>query len=277
MATPTTVQAPILDVTAATFEREVIQRSHQLPVVVDFWAAWCGPCRTLGPVLEKLARESAGSWVLAKIDVDSNQALSQTFQIQGIPAVKAFVGGKVVAEFTGAQPERMIRSWLTKFVRDTGSEVLTVLAALEVTDPQEAAARYRLLLGDEPGNNAALFALGRLLALRGEEEGFAALRQMPGDAEQFARAHAILPLAELTQLRAPADDDAAEQRFAAAAAAVRDGDYAAAVDLLLQLVMTNRALREDGARKALLALLAALGDSHPLTAPSRRRLASALF
>jgi putative thioredoxin len=277
MATATTVRAPIFDVTTESFEREVIERSKEVPVVVDFWAAWCGPCRALGPVLEKLAREGAGSWLLAKLDVDSNQALSQAYRIQGIPAVKAFVGGKVVAEFTGAQPEKMIRGWLTQFVRDSGSDALAAIAALEAAQPDEAVAQYRLLLGSEPGNNAALFALGRLQALRGAAEGFAALRQLPADADNFVRAQALLPLAELTQLEAAEAETPSATLYAAAAAAVRAGDYAAAVDGLLRLVMVDRGYRDDGARRAIVALLAALGDGHALTVPTRRRLANALF
>jgi len=110
----------VLEVTEATFGADVVDRSRQVPVVVDLWAEWCAPCRQLGPVLEKLAAEASGSWVLAKVDVDANPRLAQALQVQGIPAVKAVVNGELVAEFTGALPEAQVRAWLAQFVPADG-------------------------------------------------------------------------------------------------------------------------------------------------------------
>jgi putative thioredoxin len=267
----------VIEVNERNFQQEVIDRSGQLPVVVDFWAPWCGPCRTLGPALERLAAEAKGAWVLAKVNVDENPRLSQAFRIQSIPAVMAVFQGKVVEQFVGALPESQIRAWLKRFVPEQGGSLLDAARALEGSDPEGALARYRLLLGEEPENAEALFALGRLLLLQGSPEGVASLRQVPAGSPLFARAQAALPLAEFVAEAGgqPAGDtDAAYLR---AAAATAGGDYGAAIEGLLGVVARDRGLRDDGARKALLALFAALGDEHPLVPAARRRLANTLF
>ncbi|HVE98135.1 MAG TPA: tetratricopeptide repeat protein [Mycobacteriales bacterium] len=127
-ATPTGAEL-VMDVTETSFGTDVVERSRQVPVVVDLWAEWCAPCRQLGPVLEKLAREAAGAWVLAKVDVDANPRLAQALQVQGIPAVKAVVDGALVAEFTGALPEAQVRQWLAQLVPPAGAVAETAPAA----------------------------------------------------------------------------------------------------------------------------------------------------
>ena len=145
-----------LEVTEATFEKEVLERSHEVPVVVDFWAAWCAPCRALGPVLDKLATESEGSWILAKVDVDSNRGLAAGFRVQGIPAVKAFKGGRLVAEFTGALPEPQVRQWLTQL---EPSELELAVAAARDDNTEEA---WRKVAELEPGHPEARRELARI-------------------------------------------------------------------------------------------------------------------
>lgn len=276
----------VIEVNERDFQAQVLERSKDTPVVVDFWAPWCGPCRTLGPTLERLAGEAKGAWVLAKINVDNNQRISQAFGIQGIPAVKAFRDGQVVEEFTGALPESQVRAWLKRVLPSASDGLLAAAAAMEQHDPSEAAARYRLALGDDPNNTAALFSLGRLLVSQGHPEGVEALRQVPSDAPQYARARAWLTLADffeqagsknawLDQLGAE-NPDSAESRYRQAAGMAREGRYAEAINQLLAIVERDRAFRDDAGRKTLLALFEALGDD-PLVANGRRRLASALF
>lgn len=267
----------VLEVNERNFQQEVIERSRSLPIVIDFWAPWCGPCRTLGPTLERLAAEAKGAWLLAKVNVDENPRLSQAFRIQSIPAVMAVAGGRVVEQFVGALPESQVRAWLKKFVPEPPGSLLDAARELEATDPEAAIARYRLLLGEEPENAEALFALGRLLLLRGDPEGPASLRQLPAGTPLFGRAQAALPLAEFLALAEAEHGGDLERRFGQAARAARAGDYGAAMDELLAIVTRDRSFRDDGARKALVALFAALGDSHPLVAQYRRRLANTLF
>ena len=277
----------VIEVNERDFQAQVLDRSKTTPVVVDFWAPWCGPCRTLGPILERLAGEAKGAWVLAKLNVDNNQRLSQTFGVQGIPAVKAFRDGQVVEEFAGAIPESQVRAWLKRFLPAPSDSLVEAAAALEQHDPSEAAARYRLALGEDPSNMAALFSLGRLLVSQGHPEGVEALRQVPSGAPQYSRARAWLTLADffeqagdqapgwLNQLGADKQDDT-ESRYRLAAHMARQGRYADAISQLLAIVERDRAFRDDAARKTLLALFEALGDD-PLVTNGRRRLASALF
>jgi putative thioredoxin len=268
---------PVIEVNERTFDQEVIARSREAPVVVDFWAPWCGPCRTLGPTLERLAAEAKGAWVLAKVNVDENQRLAQAFRVQSIPAVVAVHQGKVVDQFVGALPESQVRAWLKRFVPEQGGSLLEAAQALEASDPDGAIDRYRLLLGEEPENAEALFALGRLLLLQGSPEGVATLRQLAADSSLVARAQAALPLADfLAEGAGPADGEL-DTRYRQAARAALARDYAAAIEDLLTIVARDRGFRDDGARKALLALLAALGDGHPLVPAARRRLANLLF
>jgi putative thioredoxin len=276
--TPTTQRQPaVIEVDEASFEREVIARSQDAPVVIDFWAPWCGPCRTLGPTLERLASEAKGAWVLAKVNVDENQRLATMFRIQSIPAVKAVHNGKIVDEFVGAQPESQVRTWLKRFVPEKGDSLLEVAQAMESSDPQGAAARYRLILGEEPQNVEAMFNLGRLLLMQGESEGVETLLQLPASTPLYARAHALLPLADFfAAADRPSDGDSAA-RYRRAATLARSDAYAAAMDELLAIVARDRAFHDDGARKALIGLFAALGDENPLVSAYRRKLANTLF
>jgi putative thioredoxin len=278
----------VIEVDERTFKDAVLERSRTTPVVVDFWAPWCGPCRTLGPTLERLAAEAKGAFILAKLNVDDNQRLAQMFRVQGIPAVKAFRDGRVVDEFVGALPESQVRAWLKRLAPAPSDGLVEAAAALEAHSPAEAAARYRVALGSDPNNTAALFGLGRLLVTQGNPEGAAALSQIPADAPFYPRAQGWLTLADFfTQAdrRDPAalaeqvarDPNDLEARYQLAALLARSRNYADAIAHLLAIVERDRAFRDDGARKMLLALFEALGSDDPLVGPSRRKVANLLF
>ena len=288
MGGSTATSAAVIEVDERSFQAQVLERSRSVPVVVDFWAPWCGPCRVLGPTLEKLAKESNGAWVLAKINVDNNQRLAQMIRVQGIPAVKAFRDGKLADQFEGALPESQVRAWLKRLLPAEANDPLAAARELEERAPDEAAARYRLALGQNPDDHDALLGLGRLLVQQGEAEGAEALKQVPANSPHYAAAQGWLALAEFfgeartskpdaLQAQVAAQPGDIDARYKRAALQARNRRYDGAIEQLLAIVGRNRAFRDDGARKMLLALFAVLGDQHPLVAPARRKLANLLF
>jgi putative thioredoxin len=274
------------DVSAATFQTDVIERSASLPVVVDFWAPWCGPCRRLGPVLEKLAAEANGRWVLTKLNTDENQALAQRYQIQGIPAVKAFRDGKVVAEFVGALPEDQVVKWLSGIVPDEAEvAVRRARALLAEGKKAEAAVAYAEALRHDAGRPEALLHEAGRLADAGDGEGARAriARLRPRDRDAFASQVGALELKldapPLAEARAAVDqspeDPAARYQLGLALAAT--GDHAEALEVFLGLVKRNRAYGDDAGRKAMLRVFDAVGPRSAIADEYRRRLAMELY
>jgi putative thioredoxin len=251
------------DVTEKDFMARVVERSREVPVVVDFWAEWCGPCRTLGPALEASVAKRAGEVELAKVDTDANQSLAASFQIQGIPAVKAFKDGRVVAEFTGAIPPAQIEQFLDQFVPSPADKLAQA--------GDEESLRKALEL--DPRNATAGPKLGRLLLERGEtEEALELLERFQGDFE-----------AEGLAARARLLTDVGENRTDGAGALTRafaawdEGDLEAALEGLQTVVgETDDPDRRDLLRRVMVAIFTELGADHPLAREHRRRLAAAL-
>ncbi len=245
----------VIDVAEADFQAEVIDRSQSTPVVVDFWAEWCGPCRQLGPLLEREAGKADGKVVLAKVDTDANPRISQAFGIQGIPAVKAFSGGKVVDEFVGAQPPAVVERFFAKLVP---SEADALVAAGD-----EASLRRALEL--EPGRPDAAVPLAQLLHRGGDAE--AALEVLSRVRGSF-RADGLA-----ARIRLEGDPDA---KVEPAFAALDAGRTEEALDLLVQAIPTADGRRDD-LRAVVVGVLDEIGAADPLARDTRRKLAAALY
>jgi putative thioredoxin len=244
----------IFDATEATFEQDVIERSRQLPVVVDFWADWCAPCRQLTPVLEQAVSEREGKIALAKLDTEANQRLAAAFRIQGIPAVKAFKDGAIVSEFTGAQPPAVVARFLDALLP---SEADALVAAGSEDDLRRA-------LALEPSRADAGVALARILVARGErDDALAILSEFPGS---FAAAG----LAARLRLE---DDEELRDAFAA----LDDGQQQRGLDVLIGAIAGAQDDRREDLRRAVVGVLDQLGVEHPLAREARRKLASALY
>jgi len=263
----------VIEVTDGTFERDVVEESFRRPVVVDFWAAWCQPCRMIGPVLEHLATEHAGEFVLAKLDVDANPQASAAFRIQSIPAVKAFVDGRVVNEFIGAVPEASIRSFLDTVLPSKADRLAAEGEEAERSGrADEAEARFEEALRDDPHHRLATLGLGRLAATRGDvdraRELLAALRPDP-DAER------LLAALDVSDWASPETNGSGPLALAERAAA--EGRFQEALDTFLAAVTNGGDGDRSEAREAMLKVFAVLGEDDPLTVEYRRKLAAALF
>lgn len=272
----------IVDVTEASFQYEVISYSENTPVVVDFWAEWCRPCKTLGPLLERLAHEAQGSFRLARVDVDANPNLALQYGVRSIPTVKAFSQGEVVGEFSGLQPEGRIREFLSRITPPSPLALALEKALSLLQDRQWAEAENLLrdLLDQTPQQPEA--QLGLSMALLGQGYGTAALeilRNFPASRE-YARAQQLLPLAEALKnsedgsLPGETDLDIA---YAQAIRLAGRGNLPAALDGLLDILRQNKTYRQGAARQAIVALLELLGPNDPQSRAYRSELAAILF
>ncbi len=263
------------------FQAEVIQASHEQPVLVDFWAEWCGPCRVLGPVLEKLAQEQAERFTLVKIDTEKHQDVAAAYRIQGIPAVKLFVDGEPVAEFTGALPEPMITRWLDEHLptaQPDGYE--QALAHVADGKSSEAIASLEPVLADHPDHIPSRALLSRLLFAEQPERAVELARAIPMERPERDVTNALeslLPMVELARSSGEAAGKGAEANLVRGAHAFVEGDSAKALERWIDSLKADRSLQGEAARRACVALFQLLGPNDPITQKYRRPFSSALF
>lgn len=285
----------VMDTTSASFKADVIDASHAHPVVVDFWAAWCGPCKQLAPVIEKIVRSYGGKVRLAKVNVDENQAIAAQLRVQSLPTVLAFRDGQPIDGFVGGQPESAIKAFVDRLVADDADIGLADLLAsaealLAQDDLQGAAEIFATVLQEDRTNAEALAGLASCYLRSGDAtRAKQTLALVPPDKREVAavrRVEAAIQLAEkgatsgdLSKLKRRLEENPQDHqaRFDLAVGLAASGDRAEALDLLLDLVRMDAGWNEDAARKQLLQLFDAWGPKEPLVIEGRRRLSSILF
>ncbi len=263
------------------FEQDVIEQSKTVPVLVDFWAAWCGPCRVLGPVLERLAEQHSGEWRLVKVDTEKYPELSTRYGVRSIPNVKLFVDGKVADEFTGAQPDYAIEQWLKRSLPE--KHAATIQRAEQLIEEQkteEAQALLEYIVADSPQSEHARVLLAHMLVFSAPVRAAELVREVLADSPWFHKAEAIRTFAHLAETAGHPEtlaDHPIKERYLNAVRALEQLDFDTALEGFIEVLREHRYYDDDGSRKACIAIFKYLGEDHETTCKYRRTFDSALY
>jgi len=272
----------VFDATDQDFTHSVIERSHEVPVLVDFWAPWCAPCKTLGPLLEKIVDEGQGRFLLAKVNVDENQQLAQALQIRSIPAVKLIMDGKLKDEFMGAYPEPMVREFLdANLPTPQDLEAQEGVGLLKAGDTGTARKKFEETLATDPKNAKALVGLGLIKIEEGDLEGTKKLIEQVVEQDdirhELAALQAKVYLTEHASGGNGAGSNELEGKFAQACRDAIQGRYEPSLEVFLEIVKRDRKFKEDGGRKGMVAVFAMLPPDSSLIKDYRGKLSLLLF
>ena len=275
------IEANKMNYEVQDFQKDVIERSKKIPVLVDFWAEWCGPCKILGPILERLAEKYKDKWALAKLDTDSNQEIAMEYGIRGIPNVKLFADGKVIDEFTGALPENMVEQWLKKAIPSKNKERIES-AKLLFTEHRNDDAKKALqnVLDAEPENEEAKLLLGKIFVFEDSDKALKLVQNIDGSAENYEQVESIQIIAELLNKlneKSNLPDAPVKKEYVSAIENLKTKNFDSALEKFIGVIRVDRSYDDDGARKACIAIFKYLGEENKTTLKHRKDFGRALY
>jgi putative thioredoxin len=263
------------------FQKEVIEESCNIPVLVDFWAEWCGPCKVLGPVLERLAEIHKEQWKLAKLDTDKNQEIAAEYGIRGIPNVKLFINGEVVNEFAGALPEHMVEEWLKKAIPGKNSKlIIEARKMLEKGDEAKAKNILDNILEGSPAESEAKLLLSKIYLFKDTEKAVKLISDIDNTPETVDLIGSIQTISSLlTRLnnQDSFNDSAEKLKYIDAINDLKNKNFELSLEKFIDVIRNDRNLDDDGARKACLAIFKYLGEENEITLKHRRDFGGALY
>ncbi len=266
-----------MDFEMKDFNKDILERSKVIPVLVDFWAEWCGPCRVLGPVLEKLAIKYKDRFDLVKVNTDENQEIAATYGVRGIPNVKLFINGEVTDEFTGALPEQAVEQWISKAIPGKNAgEIEKARELINKGADEEATTLLKKLAEKEPDNTYVKVLLARSILFSDYKTAEKLAAESENDLENSELVDSIKTITHLFSSNGIKGSDAAEE-YKSAIEELKKKNFDAALEKFIEVIKTDRSLDDDGARKACIAVFKYLGEENEVTLRHRRDFGSALY